>query len=283
MALAGLAEGAGSSYFIAAEEVEWDYAPSGKDLCKDSEDALEGSSKFRKAAFVEYTDGTFKASNQSGCGDSAGCSAAPQQHPSAWRPGTELSLRCLLQVKKPKAADMAHTGLLGPVIRASVGESLGVTLLNRLSFPVNIAPSGLQGAADGADAAADFAPAAEPGGTASYAWSVPAAAALPAGEAGAKFWLYQSTVDIEAHANAGLLGGVLVTAQPRNASAAEPGSGAAPVDVITIFQVVDESKSPFHGEGMEDMGVHDLSTHWHAINGYVWCNLPQPEAEQGQR
>lgn len=292
-ALAGLAEAAGPAYFVAAEEVDWDYAPSGMNLCKDAEHALEGSSKFRKAAFVEYTDATFKASNPATVLGGLQHSA-PQL---SSQPGalTLSSPPCaVLQVPKPKAAGLAHTGLLGPVFRASVNESLSVTLLNRLSFPVNIEPAGLQGAGGSKGAADDFAPAAEPGGTVTYAWTVPAAAALPAGEAGAKFWLYRSSVDIDAHANAGLLGGVLVYAQPPDAGA-EPGSAAAPVDVITVFQVIDETKSPLHGSsdssgsssssaGVDGMaGMSEPAGLWHAINGYVYCNLPPPEAEQGQR
>jgi hypothetical protein len=60
--------GAERTYYVAADPVEWDYAPSGRNLCKgkdfDKEEQLYvqagAGRKFQKAVFREYTDNTFK-------------------------------------------------------------------------------------------------------------------------------------------------------------------------------------------------------------------------------
>src|ERR1700678_79587 len=93
-------------YYIAAEDVTWDYAPSGRDL-------LDGrpvpspwgrSTKWQKTRYVEYADATFS-------------------------------------VRKPQPEWL---GILGPVIRAEVGDSIVVTFLNRSQTPHSIHPHGLR-------------------------------------------------------------------------------------------------------------------------------------------
>ena len=61
---------------------------------------------FRKAIFHEYTDGTF-------------------------------------MTRKPRAPEWEHLGLLGPVIRAEVGDRIEVTLKNNTLFPVSLHPHGV--------------------------------------------------------------------------------------------------------------------------------------------
>jgi hypothetical protein len=58
------------TYYLAAEPIDWDYAPAGKDLCKNepfSDKALlyttQGiGTKYKKAVYREYEDGTFTVS-----------------------------------------------------------------------------------------------------------------------------------------------------------------------------------------------------------------------------
>ena len=93
-------------YYIAAEDVTWDYAPSGHDLL--SGEPLPQpwllKREWPKTRFIEYTDGTFTT-------------------------------------KKPQPEWL---GILGPVIRAEVGDDVLVEFLNRTHLAHNIHPHGLR-------------------------------------------------------------------------------------------------------------------------------------------
>lgn len=60
--------GVDRTYYLAADAVDWDYAPTGKNLCKGTpfgdHEALYVSQgagrKYKKAVYREYTDDTFK-------------------------------------------------------------------------------------------------------------------------------------------------------------------------------------------------------------------------------
>ena len=106
---AGAAAGQVRTYYIAAEEVEWDYAPLGIDMMTGQ--AFEGTSAaytqpgpnhighiYRKAIYREYTDDTFRT-------------------------------------RKPRAAQDEYLGLLGPVLRAEVGDTIKVVFKNNASRP----------------------------------------------------------------------------------------------------------------------------------------------------
>src|SRR5581483_141406 len=82
------------TYFIAADEVAWNYAPGGDVIARDAMDKVDSDvwlkrglngdpPIFRKAIFREYTDASFKQT-------------------------------------KPRDAGAEYLGLLGPVIRAEV-------------------------------------------------------------------------------------------------------------------------------------------------------------------
>ncbi len=102
------------TYYIAAEETTWDYAPAGRDLTMgmpfDDEakvfvarTADRIGSKYKKAIYVEYTDGTFNE---------------PKPRPSAWQ----------------------HLGILGPIVHAEVGDRIRVVFRNKASRPYSIHP-----------------------------------------------------------------------------------------------------------------------------------------------
>src|SRR5438045_4582780 len=92
------------TYYVAAEEVEWDYAPLGMDM--ETGQAFEGASAaytqsgpnrighvYRKALYREYTDATFAT-------------------------------------RKPRPPQDEYLGLLGPILRAEVGETIKVVFKN---------------------------------------------------------------------------------------------------------------------------------------------------------
>ena len=105
------------TYFVAADDVVWDYAPSGSN--KISGKPFEGFEIFvttatpmtlgrvyKKTVFHEYTDETF----------------------------TRI---------KPRAAEWEHLGILGPLIRAEVGDTIKVIFRNNAQHPHSLHPHGV--------------------------------------------------------------------------------------------------------------------------------------------
>ena len=93
-------------YFIAAEDVSWDYAPSKRDLIHGSHIPMPWGqqTQWPKTRFIEYTDSSFS-------------------------------------VRTPQPEWL---GILGPVIRAEVGDTIVVEFLNRSIRVHNIHPHGLR-------------------------------------------------------------------------------------------------------------------------------------------
>src|SRR3989338_7041097 len=112
-------EAALRQYYIAAKEVSWNYAPVGKNVIEnrawksdESPFVVAGPTIpqigpiYRKAIYVEYTDATFTA-------------------------------------EKPRATDWLHLGIMGPPIRAEVGDNIEVTFKNMASKRFSIHPHGV--------------------------------------------------------------------------------------------------------------------------------------------
>jgi hypothetical protein len=75
------------SYYLAADSIDWDYAPSGKDLCHHREFTgtaelytLQGiGTKYKKAVYRQYKDSSFKVRRGSGLGRVVGPASHQQQ------------------------------------------------------------------------------------------------------------------------------------------------------------------------------------------------------------
>lgn len=262
------------TYYIAAEEVDWDYAPNypknpmmGMDFMDEDEGQVflkNGPDRighiYRKAVFREYTDESFSK-------------------------------------QKPIAAEWQHLGLLGPAIRAEVGDTIKVVFKNNATFPYGIHPHGVfykkdsegspyEDGTSGADKADDSVP---PGKMHTYNWEVPERAGPGPNDPSSIVWLYHSHTDEVRDTYAGLIGPIIIT---RRGMAKADGS---PKDVdrefVTLFQVFDENnsqyihyniehftkdhgpKGPDHKEMEDDEEFHE-SNLMHSINGYVFGNLP---------
>jgi hypothetical protein len=105
------------TYYIAAGQVPWDYAPLGKNMItgkpfdKTANVYVQNSSDrigktYLKAVYREYTDGNF----------------------------THL---------KPIPPQWQHLGILGPVIHAEVGDTIKVVFKNNAQYPFSIHPHGV--------------------------------------------------------------------------------------------------------------------------------------------
>jgi FtsP/CotA-like multicopper oxidase with cupredoxin domain len=115
--VATAAGGVTRTYYVAADEVAWDYAPSGANKITgrpfgDTENVFmqNGPDRigrvYRKALYREYTDGTFRR-------------------------------------LKPRGAAEEHLGLLGPVVRAEVGDTIKFVFKNNTRFPASVHPHGV--------------------------------------------------------------------------------------------------------------------------------------------
>lgn len=257
---------AGPTYYIGADQITWNYAPAGVNLCTGEQFAgdptlwtqLGVGSSYAKAQYRQYTDDTF-------------------------------------QTVQPNNEAEEHTGLLGPILRAAVGQVVTIVLKNNLGFPVNLEPAGMQpyqptAAAAAANETSTVAVPAAPGSTVTYRFLVPAAAGPSPTEPSAKMWLYRSTADLVADGNAGLVGPLLISNTPE-VNTGDVAAGQER-DIITLLQVIDESMSPFLEQNLAgrtalEMGVSDAglmeSNLKHAINGYIFCNNGGMVMKQGER
>lgn len=231
------------TYYIAAENVIWDYAPAGKDPVTDqplpSPWGLQ--TKYKKVRYIEYTDQTFT-------------------------------------VKKPQPAWL---GILGPIIRGVEGDTINVVFYNKADKPYSMHPHGLrydkdsEGASVEMNPVAGMPPAADngidgagaevlPGKKFTYTWHVNSDAAPKDSEGGSKVWWYHSHVDPTQDIYDGLLGPIIVT----SAKHAKPDGTPDDVDreFVTLFMIFDESKP-----GMTAMQKEGSMKH--AINGYIFDNL----------
>lgn len=253
-------------YFIAADTVDWDYAPSGKNLISgepfdDSANVFvePGAGRigrvYRKTIYRAYTDATF---------------TTLKPVPEAWQ----------------------HLGILGPAIHAEVGDTIIVDFKNNAEFPASIHPHGVlynkdgEGTpyADGTSGKDKADDSVAPGQAYTYTWQVPERAGPGPGDGSSVLWMYHSHTDEVMDSYTGLIGPMIVTARGQ----AKPDGSPKDVDreFVTMFLVSDENQS-FHLE--ENIHEHigtitdtaeleheefEESNLMHGINGYVFGNLP---------
>jgi FtsP/CotA-like multicopper oxidase with cupredoxin domain len=260
------------TYFVGADVVTWNYAPDGRnDITGRPFDAVADTwvkrgrgrigSRYLKCVYRGYADATF---------------SRPTVRP----------------------AEESYLGLLGPVIRAAVGDTVRVVFRNACPFPASVHAHGVfyakgsEGAAyadgtTGADRADDSV---SPRGRHTYVWQVPERAGPAAHDGSSVMWMYHSHADEVADMYAGLMGPIVVTGRGR----ARPDGSPADVDreVFGLFTVVDENKSPFLAQNarrfaggpppVDDPGFEESNLE-HVINGYVFGNMPIVHLRRGER
>jgi hypothetical protein len=220
-------------YYIAAEDVTWDYAPSGRDLLygRPIPQPWGLRTKWPKSRYVEYTDATFTV----------------------------------------RKAQPEWLGILGPVIRAEVGDSIMVEFLNRSRNPHGIHPHGLR--YDKADEGAFYLPwgagaRVQPGGRFTYHWFADAGSGPGPGQLSSVVWWYHPHVDEPRETNTGLMGPIIITAKGKARADGSPKD--VDRELVTSFMIFDELGG--RNEGL-----------FHAINGYIFGNLPGLLIKKGER
>ncbi len=259
------------TYFIAADEVEWDYAPSGKNLITNNDftedqnvfvgntDTTIGS-KYKKAIYRQYTDDTFTTIITS--------------------PETE------------------HMGFLGPTIRGVVGDSIIIVFKNNTVNPASVHPHGVfydksgEGAnyndGSNADTKGDMV---ATGDTYTYRWDVPETSMPGPSDPSSIGYPYHSHFNSPKDVNTGLVG-MIVIVDPAFAD-----KDAFPTDIdrefFTMFLVSDENVSHYIEDNIATYPTNPAlvdpeddefveSNLMHGINGYVYGNLPMLTMNSGE-
>lgn len=211
------------TYYVAADEVNWDYAPSGRDEAmghpfNDVEKPYVEAGPhcigrvYKKAIYREYTDDSF----------------------------TKL---------KARAPEDQYLGPVGPILRGEVGDTIKVVFRNHASHPFSMHPHGVfyqkdsEGAdyndsTSGADKADGGVP---PGGTHTYVWQIPERAGPGANDPSFVFWLYHPHTDELRDVASGLFGGIVVTR--RGMALADGRPKDVDHEFVSMFIAINENES----------------------------------------
>jgi FtsP/CotA-like multicopper oxidase with cupredoxin domain len=276
------------TYYIAADEVDWDYAPGGVNKMMGMK--FDGYSKvfvekgphrigtvYRKAIYREYADDTFSH-------------------------------------LKPRAPEWDHTGILGPILRAEVGGTISILFKNNASRPYSMHPHGVfydkdsEGApyddgTSGKDKEDDAVP---PGKTHVYTWKVPERSGPGPNDPSSIVWLYHSHTNELKDIESGLVGAMIITR--RGMADADGRPKDVDREFVCLFSYFDENASwyldhniqtytsnpkgtnklefiPADEEGNASFlgsGFTVANTKF-AINGYVYGTGPMMVMKRGER
>jgi manganese oxidase len=260
--------GVAREYFIAADEVDWDYTPSGRNRAglphlESGEDETGAGLKHRvyhKAIYREYTDASFKN-------------------------------------LKPRPVEWTHLGILGPLIRVEVGDSVRVVFRNNTHLALTIHPHGVQYGKDaegtlyqdGTQGTVKADDAVNPGATYTYIWTVPESSGPGPLDGSSVIWMYHSDFLGAFDLNTGLVGPILVTARGQGRADLSPKD--VDREFIVDFAIFDETSSRFTEKniGPPPGMLRDTNPRLrernllYSINGYVEGNLPLLTMKRGER
>jgi FtsP/CotA-like multicopper oxidase with cupredoxin domain len=254
-------------YYIAADEVTWDYLPAKRDLISGRPfpklPADVPFSRFIKAVYREYTDDTF------------------------------LQLRL-------RPADQQYLGTVGPIIRAEVGDTIKVVFRNHARHPYSMHPHGVvyEKAHEGAPYLTTRAHgertsgAVPPGGTRTYLWRVPERAGPGPGDGSSVLWMYHSHVNESRDVSSGLIGPLIVTRKGSSRSDATPSD--VDREFIVLFAFGSETDGWYIKDSVKRFVPHPEKTNVKRkgffddnvrpnMNGYSFGNMPMPTMRVGDR
>ncbi|MGB6991344.1 MAG: multicopper oxidase domain-containing protein [Candidatus Sulfotelmatobacter sp.] len=276
------------TYYVAADEVDWDYAPGGVNKMMGMK--FEGYSKvfvergphrigsiYRKALYREYTDESFAH-------------------------------------LKPRPAEWESSGILGPILRAEVGDTIRVVFKNNATHPYSMHPHGVfykkdsEGAlyedgTSGSDKVDDAVP---PGKTHVYTWEVPERAGPGPNDPSSIVWLYHSHAYEMRDVESGLVGAIIISRR----GAADASGKPKDVDreFVCLFMLFDENQSWYLDHNIQTYtsdpkGVNkgefvpvdadgnlapagtgfSVANGKFAINGYIYGTGPVMTMKKGER
>ncbi|HTO98891.1 MAG TPA: multicopper oxidase domain-containing protein, partial [Myxococcales bacterium] len=265
--LPGAAAAAERVHYIAADTVMWDYAPSFPNNPMTGEPFTPEESLYLQEGPRRIGRRVFKA---------------------VYREYTDASFSRLL----PRRPGEESLGILGPILRAEVGDRIVVHFRNNTALPVGMHPHGVfyEKASEGAhyatgpgghvhETGAHVAPL---GGSYTYRWDVPERAGPGPADPDSVVWLYHAHDHENRDIYAGLVGAIVVT----RAGRALPDGRPKGVDreLFTLFMIFDENKSPYLEANIANFALEPArvdkedkefveSNKKHSINGLLWGNL----------
>ena len=217
------------TYFVAADEVTWDYVPGGRDEIAGrpyADTAFFAGAKprpvstaYKKVLYREYADSSF-------------------------------------HTLKPRPPQWEHLGFLGPVIHGVVGDTIRVVFRNNGHRVFSMHPHGVfyekssEGVPynDGSTARDKMDDSVPPGATYTYVWAVPERAGPGPMDGSSVMWMYHSHVNEVRDIDSGLMGVIIVTSRKM---AREDGT---PKDVdreiVANFAQVEENDSWLKDENL---------------------------------
>ncbi|XP_035578326.1 coagulation factor V isoform X3 [Zalophus californianus] len=232
-------------YYIAAEEVSWDYSKFAQS--EDIDDVPENTI-YKKVVFRKYLDSTFTK-------------------------------------RDPLGEYEEHLGILGPIIRAEVDDVIQVRFKNLASRPYSLHAHGLsyekssEGKTYEDDSPEWFKEdnAVQPNSSYTYVWHATTRSGPENPGSACRAWAYYSAVNPEKDIHSGLIGPLLICQK------GVLDKSNTPMDMrefILLFMVFDEKKSWYYEKKAQSTRSWRLASsegknshEFHAINGMIY-NLP---------
>ncbi|MCI4378417.1 hypothetical protein PGIGA_G00215670 [Pangasianodon gigas] len=232
-------------YFITAEEVNWDYGGYGQRR-EDKASVKERPMLFKKVLFRSYLDSSFTTPDTRGEVDE-------------------------------------HLGIMGPVIKAEVDETIYIVFRNLASRPYSLHANGVSYSKnmEGLNYEDDspywykYDDAVQPNATFTYIWTVNDKVGPINGESDCRIWTYYSAVNPERDIHSGLIGPLLIC---RKGTLAKN-----PIDTqefMLLFMTFDENKSWYYERNWEILKKTNKKAtmdpnfnnniKFHAINGIIY-------------
>ncbi|XP_003508322.1 coagulation factor V [Cricetulus griseus] len=234
-------------YFIAAEEISWDYSKFAQsEMDNEDTDATPKDTTYKKVVFRKYLDSTFTR-------------------------------------RDPQGEYEEHLGILGPVIRAEVDDVIQVRFKNLASRPYSLHAHGLsyekssEGKTYEDDSPEWFQEdnAVQPNSSYTYVWHATERSGPENPGSACRAWAYYSAVNVERDIHSGLIGPLLIcrkgTLHPKS---------KLPMDMrefVLLFMAFDEKKSWYYEKFKRSWRIESPevknSHKFYAINGMIY-NLP---------
>ena len=268
--LAVVPAGVNREYFVGVVEEPWDYVPCRENRCgstprpfTDAENYFVGGtvdggptrigSVYLKARYVRFTDNTFTT-------------------------------------RYPIPPEEEHVGIMGPVLRGEVGDTLVIYYKNMAKFDNSLHPHGVfyektsEGAPyhDGTTNQMDDMVAAN-GGTHTYLLHLPVRAGPTPAMGSSRMWMYHSHTDEIVDTYSGLTG-MFVVYSPGMYDVANNRAADVDREFFIFKQVFDENNAWYLAENtaaytpagstIVDQDDFDGANLMSSINGYMYCNMP---------
>ncbi|NP_001269070.2 hephaestin isoform d precursor [Homo sapiens] len=262
-----LTDGATRVYYLGIRDVQWNYAPKGRNVItnqpldsdivassflKSDKNRIGGT--YKKTIYKEYKDDSYT----------------------------------------DEVAQPAWLGFLGPVLQAEVGDVILIHLKNFATRPYTIHPHGVfyekdsEGSLypDGSSGPLKADDSVPPGGSHIYNWTIPEGHAPTDADPACLTWIYHSHVDAPRDIATGLIGPLITCKRGALDGNSPPQRQDVDHDFFLLFSVVDENLSWHLNENIatycsdpasvdkEDETFQE-SNRMHAINGFVFGNLPE--------